>query len=306
MRPLWVICVVAALCGGARADDKPWAAGVSDENQKKALDLYNQGAEKFKVDDFKGAIEIYESALPYWDHPAIRYNLALCQINIDRVVEAYDNLERAMKFGEAPLGHDQWKQAQTYQRMLAGRVAEIQVNAEPGASVSLDGKPLAESHQRVLSGDHQIVVEKPRYLTETRAVKAAPGQTVVINITLKPVASVRELHRRWARWVPWTVMGGGLVVAAVGAPFMISASGKYDDYNTATAMCPCVKGTPAGDHLDDLTNQAKLRNNIAVSLFVGGGAIAATGFIMVILNQPRLVTPDVGRDHVGLAFAGRF
>lgn len=305
-----MICVCAGLgfSGRAVADDKPWAAGVSDENQKKALELYNQGAEAFHNDDFKGAIAIYESALPLWDHPAIRYNLAVCLINLDRVVEAYDNLERAMKFGEAPLGHDLWKQAQTYQRMLASRVAEIQVHAEPGATVSLDGKPLTETKQRVLSGDHQIVVEKPRYLTETRAVTAPAGQTVVINITLKPLAAVGQLHRRWSKWVPWTVLGGGLVVAAVGAPFMVGAAHTYDDYDAATALCmpACIKGTPAGDHLDDLTNQAKTKNTVAVSLFVAGGAIAATGFAMVILNQPRLVTPDIGRDHVGLAIAGHF
>ncbi|HEY0251791.1 MAG TPA: PEGA domain-containing protein, partial [Kofleriaceae bacterium] len=243
-----------------------------------------------------------------WDHPAIRYNMAVCLINLDRVVEAYENLERAMKFGAAPLDAKDWRDAQTSLKLLAGRIAQIQVNAEPGAIVSLDGKPLADSHQRVVSGDHQIVVEKPRYLTETRAVRADPGKTVVINITLRPITSVKELHRRWARWVPWTVMGAGVIAAGVGAPFLVASSNTYGDYEKAVLDCRmgCVTGTPSGQHLNDLMNQAKRDNNIAVSLFIGGGVIAATGFVMVILNQPHLVTPEVGRDHVGLAIAGHF
>ena len=91
----------------ARAgDDKPWAAGVSAENQKAALDLYNDGAKAFGDADYKDALATYTRALALWDHPAIRYNIAVCLINLDRPVEALDNLEHAMRFGAAPLGPD--------------------------------------------------------------------------------------------------------------------------------------------------------------------------------------------------------
>jgi hypothetical protein len=193
--------------------------------------------------------------------------------------------------------------------MLAGRIAEIEVSAEPGASVSLDGKPVAGAAQRVLTGDHQIVVEKPRYQTETRSVRLNPGDHLTIKIELKPVAVARTLHRRWPRWVPFTVLGTGVVAAGVGVPLLLASGSSFDRYDAAVAAsCQhgCKPGDPATAHVMDLKSHAEFQNTAAVSLFVAGGAIVATGFVMVILNQPRLVTPVVGTDHVGLAIAGRF
>jgi hypothetical protein len=307
-----VICWILAAIGApavAVAEDKPWAAGVTADNQKAALDLYNEGNKAFAQAEYKTALETYTRALVLWDHPAIRYNVAVCLINLDRPVEAYDNLERAMRFGTAPLGQDLWNQGQSYQKLLAGRVAEIEVNAEPGAAVSLDGKPLAGTQQRVLTGDHQIVVEKPRYQTETRSIRLNAGDHVTIKIELKPVAVPRTLHRRWARWIPWTVLGGGAAVAVIGVPVLLAAGNSFDRYDTAvTASCPhgCLDGDPASAHIADLKSHAELQNTTAISLFAIGGAIAATGFVMVIANQPHLVTPVVGTDHVGLAIAGHW
>jgi len=305
-----LICLLLALIAApARADDKPWAAGVSAENQKAALDLYNDGAKAFGDADYKDALATYTRALALWDHPAIRYNISVCLINLDRPVEALDNLEHAMRFGAAPLGPDLWRQAQMNQKLLAARVAEIEVQSEPGASVSLDGKPLDGAGQRVLTGDHQIVVEKPKYQTETRAIRLNPGDHVTIKIELKPVAVARTLHRKWSRWIPWSVLGGGGVVAAIGAPVFLAARSSLDTYDaTVTTDCPrgCIAGTPAAQHVMDLKSHADAQETAAISLFVAGGAIAATGFVMVILNQPHLVTPVVGNDRVGLAYSGRF
>ena len=306
-----LICLFLVLIGAAaHADDeKPWAAGVTAENQKAALDLYNEGAKAFGDAEYKDALATYTRALALWDHPAIRYNIAVCLINLDRPVEALDNLEHAMRFGAAPLGPELWRQAQMNQKLLAARVAEIEVTAEPGATVSLDGKPLGGPSQRVLTGDHQIVVEKPKYQTETRAIRLNPGDHVTIKIELKPIAVARTLHRRWSRWIPWSVLGGGVVVAAIGAPVYLAAGSSLDKYDAAvTSDCPhgCIAGTPAAQRVMDLKSHADAQETAAISLFVAGGAIAATGFVMVILNQPHLVTPVVGSDHVGLAYSGRF
>ena len=291
----------------AHADDKPWATGVSEENQKAAFALYDEANKAFAQAEYKPALETYTKALALWDHPQIRYNIAVCLINLDHPVEALDNLEQAMRFGNAPIGPDLWNQGQSYKKLVSARVAEIRVDAEPGASVSLDGKPLVGPQQRVLTGDHQIVVEKPSYQTETRAVRLNGGDHVTIKIELKPVAVARTLHRKWTRWVPWAVLGGGVVVAAVGAPVLVAAGSSYDRYDAAVrtdCVHGCIAGQPTSQHVADLQSHAKLENNAAVSLFAVGGAVAATGFVMVILNQPRLVSPIVGSDHVGLAISG--
>src|SRR3569623_1894208 len=136
-----------------------------------------------------------------------------------------------MRFGAAPLGPDLWRQAQINQKLLAARVAEIEVQSEPGAAVSLDGKPLDGPSKRVLTGDHQNVVEKPKYQTETRAIRHNPGDHVTIKLELKPVAVERTLHRRWRRWLPWSLLGGGGVVAANGVTVFKAASKSRDKFD---------------------------------------------------------------------------
>jgi tetratricopeptide (TPR) repeat protein len=89
----WVV-IIALILGShaAVADDKPWEAGVPAAKQDAALALYKEGNAFFAQDQFKEALEKYVQALQIWDHPAIRYNAAVCNINLDRPLDAYEDL----------------------------------------------------------------------------------------------------------------------------------------------------------------------------------------------------------------------
>ena len=168
-------------------DDKPWAAGVGAEIKRRRSISITRARRRSATATIRMRSRLTPARSPIPDHPAIRYNIAVClPINLDRPVEALDNLEHAMRFGPAPLGPDLWRQAQMSQKLLAARVAEIEVTAEPGATVSLDGKPLGGPSQRVLTGDHQIVVEKPESQTETRAIRLNPGDHVADGDRARP------------------------------------------------------------------------------------------------------------------------
>src|SRR5262245_46605341 len=113
MRILLVLAALGVLVLGAataHAEDKPWAEGVSAENQKAALALYKEGNKFFEESQYKDALAKYEQALAAWDHPAIRYNAAICRINLDQPVEAYDDIVAALRFGEPPLGRDMFRE----------------------------------------------------------------------------------------------------------------------------------------------------------------------------------------------------
>ena len=304
-----VLAVVLVIAAPAFADDKPWAAGVSAEHQKAALDLYNKGNVAFEQAEYKEALETYTQALALWDHPAIRYNAAVCRINLDRPLEAYEDLQLALRFGVAPLGPELFKQGENYQKLLAKQVAELGVTVDQvGATITVDGKPWAGTHH-VLAGDHQIVVEKPGFETHARSVKLGGGETLTDAVVLAPVAAARTLHRRWSRWIPYAVLAAGAIPTAAGAWFYRSSRNDYiaydravtDDFNTHPGAPPTAT-TLAFQH--DADREATM----AYTAFAIGGAVIATGFVMVILNQPKLgvVTPVVGGDHAGLAFAGTF
>src|SRR5690349_13378475 len=206
MRRLFV--VIALACGVAHADEKPWATNVPADKQHDALDLYQKGNAYFELAQYKEALAEYERALVLWDHPGIRYNAAVCLINLDRPVEAYENLLAALRFGDAPLGADLYKQGISYKKLLANQVAELEVqSADTGAAISLDGKPLFDAPgsatRHVTTKDqHQLVAQKRGYETETRVIQLRPGPKTTLVIKLN-LLSTRKLVRRFTWWKPW-------------------------------------------------------------------------------------------------------
>jgi hypothetical protein len=243
----------------------------------------------------------YRAAVKAWDHPAIRYNMAVSQVHLDRPLRALSHLKRALRFGVAPLGPALHKRALTYRKLLRGRVARVRVVCrQPGVRVTLDGKPLftAPGAQRrvVLPGKHALVARKPGYLTVTRAPFLIPGRETVVRLELVPMQSAIRMRRRWRRWWPWTTLGAGALVAAVGVPLLLQARADLRDYDAEVeAACPrgCQPGelSPAVQALED---RARRENVAAFVAFGVGGAALAAGITLVILNQPRAVQVEAG------------
>lgn len=313
---LVLLCSVVS----AHADDKPWAVGVSTENQKAALATYQEANALFEEGKYLEALPKYEAALRAWDHPGIHFNTAVCLINLDRSVDAYVHLQKAMAFGEAPLGKDLYTQGKNYQRILNQQVGTLEVQVkEPGASVKLDGKEIiapgttTTTRVHVLATEpHQLVAEKddPRYEPATQTIRLEPGKTTTIVLELKLRARGGRLTRRWPRWMPWSVVVTGGVVAAIGVPLLVSAKSGFEDYDTQFgAACPqgCLDTDPALAMANETKDHAELRQTLAHGGFIAGGALVAIGIGLVVLNQPRLggaqVTPMVGADRAGAALS---
>ena len=117
-----------------RKAERPWAANVAEDAQKQAMQLFEEGNKLFEDSQHAAALAKYREALKVWDHPAIRYNAAVALINLDQPLAAYENLELALKYGDAPLAPETYEQALTYRKLLRGQLAELKVTcAEPDA-----------------------------------------------------------------------------------------------------------------------------------------------------------------------------
>lgn len=314
-----VVTVVVTLVGAgpARADDKPWAEGVSEANQKQALALYRDGNLLFEKSACVEALAKYEQALAAWDHPAIRYNAAVCLIELDRPEEAYAYLLRALRFGADPLGPDLYKQGLTYQKLLGGRLGQLEITCDTdGAQLTLDGKPLfvapGTTSRHLVPGTHQIVATERGHQTETRSVVVEPGRTQRVEITLRRRDAPPPLERRWASWKPWAVVIGGGVVASAGIGFYFKSRADFDKFDDAVRrICPdgCYEpGLSAEDRADlAIEDTAKTWRVIAYSALAVGAAGLGTGVALVILNQPRVrVSPTASTDGAGLIISGHW
>jgi hypothetical protein len=307
------------------AEDPPWAVGVSATRRAEAQRLVREGTAAYEKNQHAMALARYREALGYWDHPAIRYDLAECLINLDRPVEAHLHLLKALRYGAAPFDARMHAQAQTYLKLLEGRLGHLTVRCrEPGTVVTLDGKRLfeapGETTSTLMPGDHQLVAAKPGYLTVTRLVVLAPARRTDVTITPMPIRAGLVLRRRFAVWKPWTVIAAGAVVTLLGIPLVVQSAKDYRSFDRETTrLCPegCTRSELPGS-TRDLRTRAAAESSAAIGAFSVGGAILVTGAVLALLNLPRArhrseavlppvtVRPVLGPGLGGVAFEGRF
>jgi hypothetical protein len=113
-----VLVTLVAASSPARADETPWAKGVPAPQQDKANALFAEANQLFGQQADGPALEKYKAAIALWDHPMIRFNMAVTLIRLDKVLDAADALEAALRFGSQPFTKELFQQAQTYQQLL--------------------------------------------------------------------------------------------------------------------------------------------------------------------------------------------
>ena len=273
------------------ADPKPWSVGVSPERQERAQMLYAEANKLVEVTSVAAAAAKYQEALRHWDHPRIRYNLAIVLMEMDRPIEVYSHIEAAVQYGEAPLGEEKYKRALRFRRALrAGLVAVAVRSSQPGVTISLNGQTILEGpgqkEQLTQPGEHQLIA------------KGGGHGTVIIKYPMWPdrrydiaVDPSRAIQRRWRPWIPWAVAGAGLGLSAAGGLLYWRAQDNFDSFDAAvreSCMDGCPPGTLSSD-IQDLEDRAELQNRTASVLYVVGGSALVAGAVLVYLNRTRRV-----------------
>lgn len=311
IRIVQLACLFCAQVAVAQEDpERPWANGVAAEQQEQALTIFREGNELFTALSYARAYNHYRRALDVWDHPGIHYNAAVALIHLDKPLLAYGHLEKALSYGEAPLGHESHTQALLYKKLLAAQLAELHVACkEPGAQVMLDGSLLftapGESTLHLLPGAHQLVARKPGLMTESRALQLPAGQFSHEQVEPRPIrAPAMHSVRRWDVWLPWAVLGGGALIAAAGVPFAIAASNSIDSFDRdVDRLCPAgCRDADLPDSANDARARGRIESGVSLGLFIGGGVIAATGMVLMMLNQSRLVPQENKKPQAALDF----
>ncbi len=99
----------------------PWADGVTDAQKAAARTRLDAGNARFLDKKYGEALEQYRQAVAIWDHPAIRFNMVRCLIQLERPVDAYDNLVLALTYGAAPLEEAVYLEARSTRSCCSGR-----------------------------------------------------------------------------------------------------------------------------------------------------------------------------------------
>ncbi len=280
----------------ARADaNQPWAVGVSEAQKTQSQKLLEEGNALFLEKDYAPALEKYKAAIGAWDHPAIRFNIVRCLIQLDRPVEASDNLAFALAYGAAPLEDAVYTEALSYQKLLANQIGDLEVHCEQaGVSITLDGQPLlacpGKEHRRVAPGQHQLVGTKTGFLTRsTQVVVIGGAHQPATAMSLVELGKAAKVVHRYPNWIPWTVFGGGLVLAGFGGILQYEASQSMSSYDRAVSTnCANTGCTPGQVDTSD-RDRAQTENKIAISVMTVGAATAIVGSVLLYVNRGRTV-----------------
>jgi hypothetical protein len=301
VRALALVIVLAA--SGAHADVR-WATGVSKEAQQQANELFAEANQLFAQQAHAPALEKYRAAIALWDHPLIQFNMAVTLVRLDRILEAADALDKALRYEAAPFpSKEQYQQALDYQKLVAGRVGTLRASCtQAGASLTLDGKPWftcpGDQQLRVLAGEHTVVGEANGFMTISRRMVATGGATVTGTFAFVPLDGPGTLEYPSPRWLPWTVTGGGTAIALGGLAFWIASRDQMDqfrdDFDELCRPDGCSKNLDANATERQLAQQrdgAYFKNHVGIAMMSVGGAVAVGGVVWTLLNRPRRVFP---------------
>ncbi|HEU4611369.1 MAG TPA: hypothetical protein VFS15_04810, partial [Kofleriaceae bacterium] len=227
------------------SEPKPWAEGVPQDVQDKASALYEEGNALFAQQAHAPALAKYKEAIALWDHPLIRFNMAVTEIRLERILEAADDLDKALKYGDKPFKPELYQQALDYQALVKNQVGYVEATCDqPQARLLLDGKPWFDcpgtQKLRVLAGEHAIVGEKQGYLTASTKVVVNGDEVAHEDIKLMPLDSAVVLEYPYRRWIPWTMTGIGLAVGLGGVGTWFLGKNQMDqfeaDFSTQCAL----------------------------------------------------------------------
>jgi tetratricopeptide (TPR) repeat protein len=281
-----VLAFSAARAETARTGDEPWYRQVPAAVRQQAQALFAQAIDKHQQLLRGDAQVLYEQALALWDNPDIQWNLALVLDDLGQYLRAYQELDRALRWGDA-LGPERRQQIRDRMRKLeTQRLARIETyREEPAAVITLDGKPwLVHAGRRsmlVMPGEHYLAARKPGYFPVTRPVYVKAGQKASVSLPMDQDRFIET--RRWTAWKPWALIGVGIAVAAVGAGLEWRA---FAQRAAAAEVLVGCEGLACDPSTSNLYNRAVVEHGLAISAIATGGAVVVSGLALAWLNQP--------------------
>jgi hypothetical protein len=314
----------AITTAAAGSESDPWNRGVPVERREQARTLFLEGNRLFNVPLFSQAVEKYSEAITRWKHPAFYFNLAFAELNLGKDVEARDNLEQALKFGEKALGAERFHEAQKQLKDVEGHLGRLRISCPTGgAEVTLDGATLFVGPDNrevwVKAQAHEVTAKKRGYLSEAKRVAVSSGQIQALDFKLVTLSEAADTGRRWAIWKPWSVVAAGSAVALSSGVLHALSARDFSDYDKRFQQLPCATTTGCGKTdipvtLADQLSRANREQQLAVAGYVVGGATVVAGAILLYMNRPRLieqqpaatatagvvVAPLVSADSVGV------
>jgi tetratricopeptide (TPR) repeat protein len=296
------VLMTACWAGSPRSAAAQTDAGASDsagtdDTRAEGKARYERGAEAYANGRFKDAIDLFLQADALAPSAPLSFNIARAYEKIGDDASALqwyrDYRRRAPDAKNA-------EQVDARIRSLEAALAEkgVQqltvISAPPGATVVIDGQPRGVTPYtgQLTPGSHRVQLALRGYLDAEQAVELSADRARDLVVELSPdhrkdaagsagskapaAAPSDRQARRFGAW-PWVTLGaGGLALGGALGFELARRSAESSARNDPTQVGRRSK-------LDDMEGH----QNMARILAGVGGALALTGGVLLLIDQPR-------------------
>jgi hypothetical protein len=305
-------------------------AAPTPKDKADAKALARDGRKALKDKRWSDALAALKKADRLDPSAAIEVDLAQAQIGAGKLVEAQKTLTAAAGTPGSRKAHEAAKRALD---ALGSRVPRltVKVKGAPAGKFTtvVDGIEVdGSSEVAVNPGDHTIGAAADGFVPAEQEVKLAEGghEEITLELAPKPAAPEEvEVKKSTGSRVPGAVLtaigGAGLLAGGIFGGLAFTAS------NNAKAQCAGNACPPSA--ANDIA-ASKTYGNVSTGAFIGGGAVALTGIVLLIVApggsakaddagksasassraaRPRgamRFTPWIGPGVAGLGATGRF
>ncbi|MBX3224183.1 MAG: hypothetical protein KF795_26945 [Labilithrix sp.] len=321
--------VLTAISASAAAGEPPKpapASGAQDSVTAEARARFEEGIKQAEAGDHEAARLKFNQAWALLKNPAILYNLARSEQLSGHHVEALEHYRQFVKMPPDPKVTEAQRQRVTETiAELSKKVAQIAIEAPPGARVTIDGRAIDPGNTDpipVTPGSHVVestsdgkvkritiecaagTIAKANLTESAAAVAPAPDaarserSTVLNDVTMPPAADASP-----GFWTTGRALGlgaFGLGLAGVGAGIALHLSAKTAEENAErirqTLPEPRDSACSDGPNVEankvvcaslrtETTNQ-NTRENLRTGFFIGGGVLAVGGAVLFLVSGP--------------------
>jgi tetratricopeptide (TPR) repeat protein len=273
--------------------------------------------------DWAGALALLKEVIAVKPTPQVRFNIALCEERLGRLVTALGDYELAASDAEAEKADQVLREVDARLESLKARVPRVVVSRGDGAdaaTISLDGVSLGDSVLNaplpVDPGPHVVEATGAGYQPFKQSFRVAEQQSITIQVKLVPTPVIAELvapvppaPTQNVRTAGYIVGGAGLAsLLASGAMFYLrhNAISELDKECGADRMsCP--------DSARSTIDRGKLYSTLgSVTLAVGAVGVGLGAVLVVVgghsSEQANLaIAPGaVDANAGGASLVGRF
>lgn len=286
--------------GLAHAQDP--APETSADALKRAREQFGQALALQTAGDWAGALALLKEVAAVKSTPQVRFNMALCEEKLGKLVAALGDYELAAADAHAEKADQVAEEVEGRLESLRQRIPKLTVKRGAGAdnaSISVDGVSVGDqvvgTPMPTDPGPHAVEAKAPGFKLFRQSVRLAEQQSETIEVVLEaePVPPPGTgpggvVQPRGRSPLPGYVIGGiGVASLAASGVFFYLRGSKISDLDK---VCPTRQTCPESAKND--ISDGRTYNVVAdVTLAVGIAAVAS-GIVLVVTSRPSSSGPE--------------